>query len=296
MKSIYKFFIFSLLSSTISACSPDPLDSEQYQNEVYLIGAYNKTWTINVKYEEDKHEDYFTVSSSGSLNINQDAHIVAEINDDIVDSYNRKYIGIDNTEAILHNLDQDLYDIPGIDKIVIDHTKGISVKVPIFINSKNLNPDWKYAIPIQIVSSTPYKVNDTGKKMIILFNLLNDYSGNYQVDGQRTEVSGTITPIKRAKKLTATGVNKVRLFYGINNEGPTMAEKKAKTIEITILDEFIAGSTTIKKVTVAGWGDVVITDFGDGTYDTINKEFSITYTVDGIKHIEKITKNPETII
>ena len=294
MKSIYKTLIYSLLIiPALSACSSDPLDSEQYKNEVYLVGAYNKLWEINVKYEENIHENYFTISSSGSMDIDKDVHIVAEINNDLVASYNKKFIGGKNEEAFFHTLDN-LYEIPGIDNIVLDHTKGISVKVPIFIKTKDLDPDWKYAIPVQIVSSTPYEVNETGKKMLIQLKLFNDYSGDYQIEGQRTETSGTITPIKRAKKLTATGVNKVRLFYGLNNESTTMAEKKAKTIEITILDEFIEGSTTVKKVTVAGWRDVEITDLGNGTYDTINKEFSITYTVQGLKHIEKITKNPET--
>ena len=297
MKANYKIVIYTLLLFTQVACSVDPLDKEQYKNEVYLVGAYNRTWAIDAKYVDETFEDFFTVSSSGSLNIDQDARIVVETDNSIVDTYNKKFGGEDK-EQHFHAVDESLYEIPSMSNIVIEHKNGISTKVPMFIKTKTLDPDLKYAIPVKIVSATPYDVNSSGQKMLIQLVMYNDYSGSYQDEGTRTDAQGVATKIQRVKVIKATAINKIRYFYGINNESNKMADKRAKTIEITILDEFIEGSTTIKKVAVAGWGDVVITDDGNGTYDTVKKEFKVKYTTqsDGLVYEETLTKEPEKIV
>ena len=45
MRSIYKIVVCSLLTLSITSCEKDLLEKEQYQKEIYLIGAYNRVWT-----------------------------------------------------------------------------------------------------------------------------------------------------------------------------------------------------------------------------------------------------------
>lgn len=54
MRSIYKLVICSLLTFSITSCEKDLLDKEQYQKEIYLIGAYNRVWTTEVSYRVTK--------------------------------------------------------------------------------------------------------------------------------------------------------------------------------------------------------------------------------------------------
>ena len=42
MRSIYKLVVCSLLTLSITSCEKDLLDKEQYQKEIYLLGAYNR--------------------------------------------------------------------------------------------------------------------------------------------------------------------------------------------------------------------------------------------------------------
>ena len=48
---------------------------EQYQKEIYLIGAYNRVWTTEVSYSNEEVKTYFTVSSSGTLALDRDVNV-----------------------------------------------------------------------------------------------------------------------------------------------------------------------------------------------------------------------------
>ena len=291
MKQIYKTILYSVLTLLIVSCAEDPMEKEQYKKEVYLVGAYDRVWKIDVNYSEQPVSDFFTVTTSGTLNLDQDVHVSMRINEDIVATYNRKFLGELNEDKFFVPLDETLYSIPSLDNITLDHQKGISVDVPIQIITQNLSADTRYVIPVQIESSTPYDVNESGRKMLIHLNLKNEYSGNYQLDGHMTEPGLNPRRIQKAKVLTATGVNTVRLFHAMNNESSKKEDIAAKTIEITISDEWVTGSETLKKVSVRGWGGLAITDHGKGFYNTEKKEFRIAYTVNDtqIKYEENLT-------
>lgn len=291
MKHIYKVITSLLLSLIVISCSEDPMEQEQYKKEIYLVGAYNRVWEIDVNYSNEKIESFFTVTSSGTLNLDKDVSVSVEIDESIVETYNRKYLGELNVDKFYEPLDQSIYEIPSMNNITIKHKEGISVNVPIFIQTKELDVDQRYVIPIQIANSSPYDVNPTGKKMLIHLNLINAYSGNYQLDGYMTEKGSNPRRIQKNKILTANGINTVRLFYAMNNESSKKEEITAKTIELTISDEFVEGSTTKKKVSVKGWKDLIITDSGTGTFNTATKEFNFTYTTisNGTVYEEKLT-------
>lgn len=293
MKSFFKTIIYSLLACLTISCSEDPLASEQYQNEIYMVGAYNRVWVINVKYSKEPIEDYFTVTSSGSRNIGKNVEITGEIDEEIIDLYNKKYLGVMNLDKYFLPLDQSLYSIPSLNHILLEHKKGISVRVPIIINTENIDPDQPIAIPVQLTGCSEYGISPNGDKMLIQLKLINDYSTNYQMEGKRTDDTGLESRIQKVKVATAIGVNTIRLFYAMNNESIKKEDLESKTIEVTVLDKYVEGSTTIKKVTVQAWGNADITDQGSGTYDMVSKIFNISYKAEGLLYNEILTAEKE---
>ena len=82
MRSIYKLVVCSLLTLSITSCEKDLLEKEQYQKEIYLIGAYNRVWTTEVSYSNEEVKTYFTVSSSGTLALDRDVNVKMKINEE----------------------------------------------------------------------------------------------------------------------------------------------------------------------------------------------------------------------
>lgn len=292
MRTLYKLITCSLLTLFAAACTDDVLEKEQYKKEIYLIGAYDRVWTTTVDYSEEEVRTYFTVSSSGSIGLDRDVNVKVKINEELVDIYNRKYWTVLNEDKYYKSLDADLYSIPSIDNIVIRHEEGISADVPIFIQTKNLSIDKSYVIPVEIENTTVYPVNESGRKMLILLKLRNAYSGNYQMDGYMTEVDGSPRRIQKVKELVPTGINTVRLFYAMNNKSDEQDEINAKTLELTILDENVAGSDDIKKVSIKAWdeGSLTVIDSGESSYNPANKKFTLKYTVDDVLYEEGLLR------
>ena len=102
MRSIYKIVVCSLLTLSITSCEKDLLEKEQYQKEIYLIGAYNRVWTTEVSYSNEEVKTYFTVSSSGTLALDRDVNVKMKINEELVDIYNKKYWTVLNEDTPLH--------------------------------------------------------------------------------------------------------------------------------------------------------------------------------------------------
>lgn len=295
MKSIYKFIACSILTFFITSCGEDLYNTEQYKKEVYLVGGYNRVLTLDVMYNHEKVESHFTISSSGSLPLDQDVDISLKINNDLVDSYNKKYWGVMNLDKYYMALDQSLYSIPSLEHNTILHANGISVNVPLFIQTEELSPDISYVIPVQIENTTVYPVNENGRKMLILLNLKNGYSGNYTMDGYTTEPGKTPRKMQKPKVVTAAGINDIRIFYAINNDSKEKADIQGKTIKVSILDESIVDNQKLKKVAVAAWNPetLAVTDSGEGFYNPDTKTFHIKYTINNIVYEENLTKEKE---
>lgn len=218
MRSIYKIVVCSLLTLSITSCEKDLLEKEQYQKEIYLIGAYNRVWTTEVSYSNEEVKTYFTVSSSGTLALDRDVNVKMKINEELVDIYNKKYWTVLNEDKYYKSLDTDLYSIPSLENTVIKHAEGISTEVPVLIKTASLKIDQSYVIPVEIESTTGYPVSTSGYKMLVLLKLKNEYSGSYQMSGHTTLEGETPKTIQKPKTIKPTGVNTVRLFYAMNNE------------------------------------------------------------------------------
>jgi len=254
--------VCSLLTLSITSCEKDLLEKEQYQKEIYLIGAYNRVWTTEVSYSDEEVKTYFTVSSSGTLALDQDVNVKMKINEELVDIYNKKYWTVLNEDKYYKSLDTDLYSIPSLENTVIKHAEGISAEVPVLIKTASLKIDQSYVIPVEIESTTVYPISASGRKMLVLLKLKNDYSGSYQMNGHTTLEGETPKTIQKPKTIKPTGVNTVRLFYAMHNETDEKADIQTNTIELTISDQVVEGSNDVKKVSVKAWdaenGPVII--------------------------------------
>ncbi|UVO96589.1 DUF1735 domain-containing protein [Bacteroides sp. BFG-257] len=93
MKKNRNNFILSLLSTVLfAACEVvDPMDSEQYQKDIYMIGADTKVSSFEIPYG-DEQEAFVSLSASGSQKVDRDVVITLKRNDEIVDWYNAKYM------------------------------------------------------------------------------------------------------------------------------------------------------------------------------------------------------------
>ena len=297
MKSIYKFIAYSLLILFVTSCDENLYETEQYKKEIYLVGAYNMVWTANVMYSHEEFESHFTISSSGSVPLDKDVDVSLIVNNALVDSYNKKYLGIMNIDKYYKPLDNTLYNIPSLAQNTIRHENGISVNVPLFIRTEALEVDSPYVIPVAIENTTVYPVNESGRKMLILLNLQNQYSGNYKMDGYMKEAGKEPRRIQKPKAVTATGVNDIRIFYAMNNDSKEKADILSKTIKVSISDENVVGSDKIKKVTVKAWDakSLTVSDSGEGTYNPETKMFYLKYTVAGTEYEEKLVREKEII-
>lgn len=295
MRSIYNLFACVCLLLSVASCAEDPMEKEQYRKEIYLVGAYDRVWTVKVNYAPEEVRTYFTVSSSGTLPLDRDVHVRVKINEELVDIYNEKYWSIINEDKYYKPLAADLYSIPSLDDIVIRHQDGISVDVPVFIRTAGLDIDRSYVIPVEIENTTEYPVNESGRKMLILLKLENEYSGNYQMDGYMTEAGGSPRRIQKAKELTPTSVNSVRIFYGMNNKSDEQAEIRAKTLSLVILDEAAEGSDRLRKVVLSAWDEesLTVTDSGRCTYDPESRQFYLDYTVGTTRYEEVLLREKE---
>ena len=292
MKSIYKLIAYSLFILFLTSCGVNLYDTEQYKKEIYLVGAYNRVWTVDVMYSHEEYESHFTISSSGSVALDNDVNISLIINNDLVDSYNKKYWGIMNLDKYYKPLDEALYNIPSLTHNTIRHENGISVNVPLFIRTEKLEADSSYAIPVEIEKTDVYPVSENGRKMLILLKLQNMYSGNYKMDGYMTEAGKEPRRIQKPKVITATGVDDIRIFYAMNNDSKEKSDILNKTIKISILDENVAGSDRIRKVTVAAWDTdkLTVTDSGECFYNPDTNTFHLKYTIGGTVYEENLVK------
>lgn len=285
-----------------SACSESPLKKEQYKKEIYLIGAYDRVWVTKVDYvnQGEEAETYFTISSSGTLPLDKDVKVELSVNQDLVNIYNRKYLTIKDKDKYYKNLPTEWYNIPDIDNnsVEIKHEQGISVKVPVKIKSSDICVDSLYVIPVQIDTVHAYSVVPGGKKMLIKIEMRNKYSGGYKMDGYKTDSYGTPEQsmpkrIQKNKQVLPTGVNSVRIFFGMNNESKIKEDIASKTIKISITDEQFGDNPLFKKLRIEKWNetaDFQLEDLSESYYDTEKEIFHLKYKVGTSLYEEKLSR------
>jgi hypothetical protein len=281
MKIINNLRCFAVgISIIFSGCTKleNPLELEQYQKMVYLVGANKSTneglQVVDLPYGASPSETantYISVATGGSLVISKDISIeVAEAGIDAITQYNALYL-YKPADIKYQPLNAAFYSIP--DHAVTVNTGATYGRMPLSIKTFNLHCDSLYALTFKIASvSDPDYTSIRKTDSVLLFScrLYNNYSGTYQETG-RYYKNATGTPDTAALALSRTfkAVNDktVRFFHLANNE--TLANLPACGVTATINSD--------NTLVVSSWGTGLTITGGGGNYDLASKKFTIWY-------------------
>lgn len=224
MKKNKLYFIFSLLSTVLfTACEVvDPMDSEQYQKDIYIVGAHAKVASYDVLYG-DEQEAFLSISASGTQKVVRNVNITLKRNDKIIDWYNKKYML--DAPVKYQQLPTELIKLPSW--TVTLNAGEIYSRFPLSLNTKDLHCDSLYAIGFAIESTSDYQISKEGSELMFTLKLTNPYSGDYHLDATKTVLQentlpdgstewvemGMAVPISIQRILTAVSENSVRFFH-----------------------------------------------------------------------------------
>lgn len=220
MRKFQLYIILSLAASVLfTACEAiDPLATEQYQKEIYIIGSYKDVLESDLPYGENE-ETYVSIAVSGSQRIDRDVNVRLRHNDEIIDWYNNKYML--DAPVKYQRLDPELIDIPSWTTTI--KSGEIYAHLPFTVNSAGLHCDSLYAISFEIESVSDYIKSEKDTSLILTLNLTNDYSGTYQLEATKSNLTedengkwkeaGLPVPVSIQRTLTAVSANKVRFFH-----------------------------------------------------------------------------------
>ncbi len=251
-----------------TSCEKNPIDSEQYKKMVYIVGSPDVTKRVELKYSTEPQETFISVSTSGSLDIEKDVDVKLFIKNDAVVVYNEKYFGPSKLTSYFRILKNEFYSIPNLDKTTIVASEGIYKRIPVFINTEKLHTDSSYVIPISIESVSNYELNEELSTLILTFNLVNNYSANYSMEGRRI-INQNATRIQKNKILRAVDEHTLRMYWADGNE-TNDALISTNTLTLKVNPD--------NSISIDAWKDLAIID-GGGTYNPEKKEFSIWYTL-----------------
>lgn len=233
MKKNKLYFIFSLLSTVLfSACEVvDPMSSEQYQKDIYIIGAHSKVASFNVLYGNEQ-EAFLSISASGSQKVDRNVDVTLKRSDEIIDWYNSKYML--DAPVKYRQLPSELIKLPSWTTTL--KAGELYSRFPLSLNTMDLHCDSLYAIGFVIESTSDYQISEDGAELMFTLKLTNPYSGNYHLDATKIGLQknvlpdGTIewvemgmaVPVSIQRALTAVSDNSVRFFHEKHKE--TLAE------------------------------------------------------------------------
>jgi hypothetical protein len=268
-------FIVSLLTTILfTACSVvDPMESEQYQKDIYIIGANERISSFSVPYGSGQ-EAFVSISASGTQKVDRDVDVTLKRNDDIINWYNNKYML--DAPVKYRQLDQAMVNVPSW--ITTLKAGELYTHLSFSVNTTGLHCDSLYAIGFAIESVSDYQMSESGTELIFTLKLANAYSGNYHLDATKTMLKeealddggtewveqGLPVPVSVQRTLTATSENTVRFFHEKTKE--TLAEYSNSWDPGKDYFDAIKNSciqfvrTTGNTFTVEPWGDMRIVD------------------------------------
>lgn len=281
----YYLFCLALLSMLYSCSDENPIETEQYFKQIYIIGAIDIIKTTNVPYGEGPQSTFITISSGGSLNLDKDVKVTLTTNDATVDWYNNKYM-ID-TYMKYSKLKHEYYDIPSMELTI--KAGEVYSRLPFTINSSSIHCDSLYALTFKIESVSEYQKAMKDTVLMMNLNMVNDYSGNYQM----AMIKYTIDPntgeetfpnsMNVSRALKAVDKNSVRFFNETTPE--TTGSYSTKDDYFNAIDNnciVFEYNETEKKFKAKGWKNLEVVD-SDITYVYDSKkekgrfEFSYDY-------------------
>lgn len=267
MKSLNILVLFISLI-ILTGCYENPIDTEQYFKQVYMVGAADKIFFSDIYYDDRPDTTFVSVATGGSKNIDKNIQVTLVNGTDAdIAAYNNKFVTSGSTRY--QSLPSSFYEIPSMTVLV--KAGDIYGRMPIKINSAGMQCDSLYAIPFKISSSTDYSINSKDTVLLLSFNMKNMFSGTYQAAGTKVAwlkgaASGSPTTLSATRALTAVNKNTVRFFNWSAAE--TTANIPSQCLTLTINAD--------NSVSISGWNQLIVNQ-GGGTYNPVNKLFTIWY-------------------
>lgn len=279
MKRINTLLYLCLSIGLFSCKKNNPLDTEQYKKEVFIVGATQSTnqgllikglpYLAGVN---DEVPTYISVAVGGSQETDRDVKVsIEEAGTSVIDHYNFLYL-YSATDVKYQYLANSFYRIP--EKMVTIKKGETYARVPIFVKTANLHPDSLYALTFKVSSvSEPglVSVRKADSVLIFSFSMMNSYSGAYQLQGTTTKEGSTNLAdqgaVSGSRTLKAVNVNTVRLIHLSSGENLANAGLIGVSIQVN----------TDNTLQVKPWGAFALLS-GGGNYNPANKTFDIWYT------------------
>ncbi len=204
----------------------DPLAGEQYQKDIYIVGASERIATFNVPFGSQEGT-FVSIAASGTKRVEQDVEITLRQTDSLIGWYNGKYM----LDALVK-----YQALPGA-IVNVSSWKAtlpageIYTRFPFTINTSSLHCDSLYAIGMAIDAVSNYQKAGKGTDIIFVLKLVNDWSGNYQLEASKVKLrndggvwveDGVPSDINVSRILTATSDSTVRFLHEATKE--TLAE------------------------------------------------------------------------
>lgn len=220
MKKINFHLLYTLLAATfVAACEvEDPMAGEQYQKEIYIVGAYNRVSPFELPYGNEQ-EAFVSISASGTKKVDQNVEVTLKHDNTIIDWYNKKYML--DAPVKYKQLDPAYINIPSWTTTL--KAGELYTRFPFTINSADLHCDSLYAISFVVESVSHYDLKKDGTELIFTLKLTNDFSGTYQMNASKVSleedaesgewIEGSVLPINIQRILTASSANEVRFFH-----------------------------------------------------------------------------------
>lgn len=271
--TVFLPIIFSLLF--FASCEENPIKSEQYIKQVYIVGAENVVKSFDVKYGNEPQSTYISIACGGSLNMDKDITIKLDHNDSTINWYNNKYMW--SCPLQYQVLDPSYY----VTSLSAEIKKGdIYGRMPITVSTGNLNCDSLYSITFKIKSVSDYTYRSTDTVLIMNLNFINDYSGTYQLtantntvtyDSNGNETLSNPQSLNLSRTLKAVNDSTVRLFNANTTEDSYISSMSKDKYLGDIDNECI--TLSIRKdgsVGVAGWKNLIVLNptasYSSGTF------------------------------
>ncbi|MFT4093617.1 MAG: DUF1735 domain-containing protein [Niabella sp.] len=287
---LLKFLLPACLLFFAGCKEENPLDIEQYEKSVYLVGANQSNneglITVDVPFTESddgEYETYVSVATGGSQNINKDITVtLADAGEEVISRYNFLY-RYQDTVIKYQYLNTDYFSIPSYTTTI--KAGEVYGNVPVYFKPNQLHCDSLYAITLKIasVSDPDYiKIRSTDTTLMVALNLVNDYSGTYLETGAYYPVasaspsSSDTVSLTPSRTFTAVSYDEVRFYHLANTEG-VLSTLDALGVVVKINSDY--------SLTISPWGSLSITD-GGGTYSPDTETFNIwyTYLVNGVAY------------
>jgi len=274
MKNMKENKLLSLIMLVVflTGCDDEaPMNQALYPEMVYLVGAKDKIIYRNLDIGYQQDTVYASVAVSGSLPTGKKVEVEVEEYPEAIYRYNDRELG--TNDILFQNLPTDIYELP---TPLVTVKKGEPYTTcPIYVRPEVLHIDSLYMIALKLKSTTEYELAKQDTVVLMRFNIMNQYSGLYYMDGVIKPIDNPNDSVTYKSPRTLQAVqdgNTVRMYH-LQNEWSKGATdyRPDYCFNITVNED--------NDLTLQPWDKFKLLDW-EGTYNEELEVYTIWYKFD----------------